>query len=204
MKFGTFVFDFGQVIGEFNNYDLTSHFVDNPEDAEIMKKVFFDREHWDLLDMGAITDDEVKVIFHRKLPERLHKAADNFYDNWIEVVPAVDGMEELIRELKANGAKLYILSNFSVQFAEHYGDSPIFGEILGLFDGLVFSGPIKTVKPDPKIFEYIINKYSLTPSECLFIDDNAANTAAGEKAGFVSYLFDGDTAALRRYIFDRE
>lgn len=201
MKYGTVVFDFGQVIGEFTKYDFASLFKLPDEDTELLKKVFFDRYHWDLLDRGAISDDEVKKIFHEKLPKRLHETADRFYDTWICVTPAVDGMDNLIKDLKADGVKLYLLSNFSEQFAKHYTDSPIFSELLGLFDGLVISGTIKTVKPSREIFEYTVNKYGLKPSECLFVDDNEKNIAAGSEVGFATYLFDGDSASLRSFIY---
>lgn len=204
MIFNTFVFDFGQVIGKFDEYELASHFAGNPEDIKLLREVFYDRSHWDLLDRGAVTDDEVKEIFHRKLPAHLHDCADSFYDNWIETVPVVDGMDVLIKDLKSAGAKLYLLSNISVQFSEHYVDSPWLKELFGLFDGLVFSGPIKIVKPQPEIFEYLTKKFAIDPKQSLFIDDNSANIEAGKKAGYQTYLFDGDSDALRRYIFDGE
>lgn len=201
MIFNTFVFDFGQVIGRFDEYELAAHFAGDPEDVSLLKEVFYDRSHWDLLDRGVVSDDEVKEMFHRRLPVRLHGSIDKFYDNWITAVPVVDGMDVLIKDLKAAGAKLYLLSNISVQFSEHYADSPWLKELFGLFDGLVFSGPIKLVKPQPEIFEYLTKKYALTPGQCLFIDDNSANIEAGKKAGYQTYLFDGDSAALRRYVF---
>ena len=124
MIFNTFVFDFGQVIGRFDEYELAAHFAGDPEDVSLLKDVFYDRSHWDLLDRGVVSDDEVKEMFHRRLPARLHGSIDKFYDNWITAVPVVDGMDVLIKDLKAAGAKLYLLSNISVQFSEHYADSP--------------------------------------------------------------------------------
>lgn len=201
MRYGTYIFDFGQVIGEFEKYDIVGHFIPAGEDCELLKSVFFARDHWDKLDRGAITDDEVKEMLKAKLPERLHAVSDALYDGWVAASPVVDGMDSLIRDLKNAGAKLYLLSNFSVQFAEHYNDSPVFGELLNLFDGLVISGTIKMVKPDHAIFEYLFKKYDLTPGECLFIDDNKANIEAGNREGLNTYLFDGDAEKLRGYIF---
>lgn len=201
MRYGTYIFDFGQVIGEFNKYDIVGRFVPDEEDRELVKSVFFARDHWDKLDRGAITDDEVKEMLKAKLPDRLHTVSDALYDGWVAASPVVDGMDSLIRDLKNAGAKLYLLSNFSVQFAEHYNDSPVFGELLNLFDGLVISGPIKMVKPDHAIFEYLFKKYDLTPGKCLFIDDNKANIEAGKREGLNTYLFDGDAEKLRDYIF---
>ena len=55
MRYGTYIFDFGQVIGEFEKYDIVGHFIPAGEDCELLKSVFFARDHWDKLDRGAMT-----------------------------------------------------------------------------------------------------------------------------------------------------
>ena len=75
------------------------------------------------------------------------------------------------------------------------------GELLSEFDGLVFSAPIHMVKPERRIFEHLLEKYSLEPKECTFIDDNADNIAAAKEIDINTYLFDGDAQRLREFIF---
>ena len=47
-----------------------------------------------------------------------------------------------------------------------------------------------TVKPEPRIYEILLERYGLDPAETLFIDDRAANIAAAEGLGIAGYLFD--------------
>ena len=108
-------------------------------------------------------------------------------------------MKELIFDLKKSGKKLYLLSNISCGFAESYRDTKWIAEILDLFDGLVFSGPIGIVKPSAEIFEHLLCKYDLKAEECLFIDDSQKNINGAMAAGINGYLFDGDAQKLRKY-----
>lgn len=196
-----FIFDLGRVIIDFDMAYMTSVYVKEPEDASLVEAVVFDRKYWNRLDEGSIEDDEMKADFCSRLPERLHKKACAVYDNWYMNLNPIKGMFELVRELKAMGKRLYLLSNISCLFAEKYREIPLLGELLSEFDGLVFSAPIRMVKPERRIFEHLLEKYSLEPKECTFIDDNADNIAAAKEIGINTYLFDGDAQRLREFIF---
>lgn len=45
---------------------------------------------------------------------------------------------------------------------------------------MVFSNDVKELKPGFKIYKHLIEKYSLRPENCIFIDDSAKNTKAAE------------------------
>jgi putative hydrolase of the HAD superfamily len=51
------------------------------------------------------------------------------------------------------------------------------------FDGGVISAHAKSSKPDSRIYKILIEKYSLIPEECLFIDDLEINVKAAENEG---------------------
>ena len=53
------------------------------------------------------------------------------------------------------------------------------------------------IKPDPKIYEYILEKYDINPAEAVFIDDNADNIEAAKKFGINTILFKGKEDADR-------
>ena len=76
------IFDFGQVIVHFDPIYMTSRYVKDENDINLVSDVVFDRLYWDELDMGTITDDEVVAGICERLPERLHNAAVNVYNNW--------------------------------------------------------------------------------------------------------------------------
>ncbi len=187
-----YIFDFGNVIVHFEPEYMTAKYVKNKEDIQLVSDVVFDLLYWDKLDEGTITDEEVIAGIRSRLPERLHSSAINVYEHWYENLPLIDDMVELIAQLKADGKKLFLLSNISIYFAENYHGNTEIKTVLDMFDGLVFSGPIGITKPNEPIFQYLLNKYNLNANECVFIDDKAENIKGAEKVGIKGILFNGN------------
>lgn len=193
-----YIFDFGNVLGEFYPDRLTAPFVSDEKEKRLISDVVFDRLYWDKLDVGSITDDEVRVEIRMRLPKELGDVGCLVYDNWIKTMTPVKGMQELIYDIHNNGNKIYLLSNISDGFAQNYKTVEWLNELFSLFDGLVMSGTIGMAKPDKKIFEYIIEIFNLNVTECLFIDDRFENLASAKILGINGYLFDGNADKLRK------
>ena len=189
------IFDFGQVLVRFDPNYMVTRYVTDKEDAALLEAVVFDRLYWDPLDAGTISDEEVVRLSKERLPERLHEACKKIYYNWIYNIPEIDGMRELLTDLRDGGCRLYLLSNICTYFASHSHEIPM----LSLLDGCVFSSTAGAVKPDREIFDHLLKKFSLAADECIFVDDRAENIEGGERAGIRGYVFDGDAAALRDY-----
>ena len=51
------------------------------------------------------------------------------------------------------------------------------------FDRLYFSCDLRMMKPDPAIFQYVLDAEGLDPAETLFIDDSPRNTEAAARLG---------------------
>ncbi len=199
-KLRNYIFDFGQVIVKFDTRYMTSVYVKNNNDIKLVEEVVFDRLYWDRLDAGNITDDEVKKGICSRLPDRLRKEACLVYDKWYENLNFISGMPELIKDIKKNGGKLYLLSNISDTFAQKYETVPKLKEVLGLFDGLVFSAPLGITKPNKEIFRYLLEKFNLKPEESVFVDDNEINVLSAHREGINVYLFNGNVNNLKRYL----
>ncbi len=195
MSFKNVIFDFGQVMVRFDPQYMTEQYLSG-DDVQLVADVVFDRLYWDKLDSGDISDEEVVAACRKRLPKRLWEAVDSVYYNWIYHLPAIDGMADVVRDLKARGARVFLLSNISEYFAAHVNEVPVLSE----FEGCVFSAVVGHVKPHRDIFEYICDKYSLNPSETVFVDDNAANIAGAESYGIKGYLFDGSAEKLRSFL----
>lgn len=88
---------------------------------------------------------------------------------------------EFVKECKAAGHNLYIISNWDP------ASFPIleakYQNFFDLFTGIVISGNIKILKPDPEIYDYLIETYSLDPVDCLFIDDRPENLIPAQDLG---------------------
>ena len=195
-----YIFDFGNVLGEFYPEKLTEPFVQDENIKKYISEVVFDRIYWDKLDLGTITDDEVKDGIKDRMPDDLKELACKVYDNWISSMTPVYGMQDLIFKISKTDKKLYLLSNISTGFADGYKNVKWIKELLSFFDGLVLSGTINMAKPNRDIFEYLLNTYNLKADECLFIDDNIENIKSAASIGIKTYLFDGDAQKLREYL----
>lgn len=193
--FKNFIFDFGQVIVKFEPEYMTSAYVKNAEDVKLVKDIVFDRLYWDKLDAGIITDEEVKKGISSRLPENLKDLACTVYDNWYYNLPIIDETVELIKKIKEKGGKLFLISNISKGFATNYNKVPKIKEIFDLFDGLVFSGPIKLAKPNKEIFNYALKKFDIKAEESIFFDDNKDNIAGADSVGIKGFLFDFNSIA---------
>jgi HAD superfamily hydrolase (TIGR01509 family) len=113
-----------------------------------------------------------------------------------------EGVIAFIERLKASGYKLYVLSNFSVDFQEVIEKNKL--DFFKLFDGVFVSAFYKLVKPEREIYETFLKKYGLSAQDCLFIDDNAANVEAAMNLGMKGFHFRGKTAELVKYVEELE
>lgn len=195
-KIKNVVFDYGNVLIEFIPKNMVSKYADSEEDAQLLASVVFDRLYWNKLDNGDITDQEVVADCRRRLPERLGEAAEQAYYNWIYNVPEIKGMRELTRYLKSRGIRLFILSNNTNYFVAHKDEF----SLLDVFDKMVFSAPIKKVKPNADIFDYLCEHCDITPEETVFVDDHPSNIRSARELGFDAYHFDGDASKLKEYL----
>ena len=193
------VFDLGNVLIRFDEENMVGKYVSDKEDALLLRTVILDRLYWDKLDAGTLSDEEAVEAFKTRLPERLWAVSKEIYYNWIYNIPPIEGMEELVRDLKReNRVRLFLLSNISTYFAENEAVLPI----LSLLEKRIYSAVCGMVKPNREMFEYLCKECDILPKETLFIDDNAANIAGAQAVGITGYLFDGDAKKLRAYIQD--
>lgn len=115
------------------------------------------------------------------------KEIDMFHSQWVKMIGGpIPGMPEFVSEMKAAGHGVYVLSNWSSEtFPLIKDEYPVFQ----LLDGIVISGYEGVTKPGPEIYNLFLKRYSLRASDCVFIDDNAANVAGAEAVGIRGIRF---------------
>ena len=94
---------------------------------------------------------------------------------------------DLLKRLKGEGYGIYGLTNWSAETIPLVYSKYNFFQ---LFDGIVVSGEEKVIKPDPKIYRILLERYNLTAENTLFIDDNSANIETAKQLGFQTIVFD--------------
>jgi 2-haloacid dehalogenase len=67
------------------------------------------------------------------------------------------------------------------------------------FEGIVVSGEERLVKPDPRIYQLLLDRYSVDPASALYIDDSARNVEAAEALGMHGWWF-RDPVGLREHL----
>ena len=185
MKYKNIVFDFGNVIGKFDGHYILRQFCSSEQDLELLFDVIF--SGWGELDKGTVDYNENIENVVRRVPARLEDTVRSFFRGWPEHIILIRQTADFIRELKDRKVPIYLLSNAPTYFAEWAQRI----DTLRLFDGIVFSAPLKMAKPEPEIYQYLFRTYDLKPEECFFIDDLEKNIRAAKEAGMDGIIFTG-------------
>lgn len=89
-----------------------------------------------------------------------------------------DGVEETLSKLKKAGKKLYVLSNSQEVFLKPELQKL---KIDRYFHGMVFSSQVGYSKPEPAIFEHLLQKYKLAKSESIYVGNDVDRDIVGAK-----------------------
>jgi len=105
----------------------------------------------------------------------------------------ISGTVDILAKLKSLNVPLYALSNWS---AETFPIALKRFEFLKWFKGVMLSGEVKLLKPDPRIFKLFLETLGIDPALTVYIDDRGPNVDAARACGMRGILFT-DAATLR-------
>ena len=173
------VFDLGNVLISFR----PSEYFDKKNYPEAIKATIlsdiFGSKEWAMLDNGEITTAEVIDAISLKSSLNKEEIA-HIFNLRTDLLFPLDKNVRLLPELKKQGFRLYFLSNFPLDIFEEIKTGYYFFKY---FDGGLISAEAKFSKPDSRIYKIFLEKYSLIPEECLYIDDIKINVEGAESAG---------------------
>ena len=190
-KIDTIIFDLGGVLVDWNpEYVYKKIFKGD------MKKVKWFLNHvctyeWNLQQDAGRTIEEAVKIKVSEYPE-YEDLIQLYYNQWHEMFSGpIQKNVNLFKKFKTAGFyNVYALTNWS---AQKWPKALELFPFLNDFDGVVVSGQEKTIKPHPKIYSIIINRFNLTPEKTLFIDDNLHNIEAANAFNFNTIHFKNTT-----------
>ena len=188
------IFDMGNMLLRYDPEVCLNRFVKREEDRALIRRELFEGPEWVQGDLGHITDEQRFDGVSRRVPQELHTELRQCAEQWHMCMEPVHGAKEFCAYAKEQGYRLYVLSNASSSFYQYF---PRFAPF-EYFDGLVVSCDIHIVKPDIRIYRYLLETYGLVPEECFFIDDMAANVEGAQKAGISGAVFGGDFEEIRK------
>lgn len=170
------IFDIGGVLLDWNPLELLKNMFDE-EIAQTLKKQMMDTKHWAELDRGTLSIEKAVECFSINVPN-LKNEIKYALNNFIDYIPVIDENVCILKKLHKKGYNLYVLSNFQEEAFEIARKK---FEFFALFDAMVVSAHIKMIKPEPDIYQYILDKYSLNPLETVFFDDSEPNIQMAKK-----------------------
>lgn len=186
------IFDVGSVLIGYRWRDMCLDEGWDEEMADKIGRAFFLNPLWPDFDAGIIRTKELLASVVEKYPD-LEEEARFFITGGKKMTVERPRVWELVKRLKEKGYKLYLLSNYSEElFAEHTEGLPF----LEFVDGGVISYEINKIKPNPPIYEHLMEKYQLKAEDCLFFDDRPENTEAARKLGMEAVTVEGGSEEL--------
>ncbi|HEU5060625.1 MAG TPA: HAD family phosphatase [Kofleriaceae bacterium] len=179
------VFDLGGVLIDWNPRHLYRKLL--PDDASV--EAFLAEvctADWNYQqDAGRAVADAVAEVSARH-PERAELIAA-YYERFEEMLGGpIEESVAVVAELAAAGVPLYALTNWS---RETFPIARRRFDFLQRFRGIVVSGEERAAKPDPRIYQILLERYRLDPASCLFIDDVARNAEGARAAGMQAIVY---------------
>jgi len=147
------------------------------------------------LERGEITEDEFldrlsdgleTILGHRP---HLHRFRHMFFD----ALDPNEPMLELMRELKASGLKMALLTNNVREW------EPLWRSMLPvdeIFEEIVDSAFVGCRKPEARIYELTLEGIGMPAEACLFIDDLQTNVEGARAAGMNAVHFRDNEQAI--------
>jgi 2-haloacid dehalogenase len=189
----TVVFDLGGVLIDWDPRHLYRELFDDAEEMESFLAEVTTAEWNAHQDAGRPWTEAIEILVAEH-PER-RELIEAFHRRWPEMLAGeIPGAVDVLAELRAGGVRLVALSNWS---AETFPTARERFDFLAWFEGIVISGEVGVNKPDPRIFEHLVERFGIAPAAALFIDDSPANVDAARALGFSAIRFT-DATALRR------
>ncbi len=180
------ILDFGAVLLDWNPHYVFDAYFGSAEKADWFLKNICTGQWNAQMDAGKPFAEGVREL--TALYTEWAEAIALYQKDWLKMIgEETPGMYELECELKARGYGLYGLTNWSMETFPLVWDRRIFT----ILDGMVVSGAEGVVKPDPAIYRLLLERYSLTPGDCLFVDDNIANVLGARAVGIPAVQFTG-------------
>lgn len=181
------VFDVGDVLIRFRYRDHMRDLGFSEDVIETLSRDMVLTEFWSLMDQGVKMEKDAVEHFSTLMPT-LRREIEYFWQNTEGLVEEYPYSTPLIRKLKAEGYKVYLLSNYPKETAERHW--PTFSFVPET-DGYIISAFEKMIKPDPAFYRLLFTRFGLVPEECLFIDDREKNLVGAKEVGMETILFTG-------------
>ncbi len=162
-----------------------------PASARQLANAIFHHQDWQAFDRGTAELPSVIDRTARRLGlprQAVHGLMASIAEHLAPIPETVDLLARLVRRReRQSDIRLYFLSNMPEPYARVLEQRHHF---LAWFDGGVFSGDVKLIKPQPAIYQLLQTRYALDPGTTVFIDDLMTNIEAAREHGWRGIHFE--------------
>lgn len=179
------VFDLGGVVFDWQPDKIISSLFDDEKVKQLVKKQIFQHPDWLELDRGTLAT-ELAIQRGVDRTQLSYEKISQLFNAVPRSLTPLKETVELLYSLEKTPNKLFILSNMHYASMDYLEQNNSFWH---LFDGKVFSCQIHKIKPEPEIYQHLLNEYKLEASKTIFIDDMPENLQAASKFSIKTVLF---------------
>jgi FMN phosphatase YigB (HAD superfamily) len=176
----TIIFDFGDI------------FINLDKEATLSGLQKLGMKEWnsefDRLNLLFETGDITKAEFLAGLQQQLPDAdVTEILEAWNAVLADFPLYRLEFLQMLSKKYRLFLLSNtdsIHIETFENTTGMSFYSDFYQCFEKVYFSFEVGMRKPNPEIFQYLINKHELSPKRTLFVDDKKENTDSAAQLGF--------------------
>lgn len=186
------IFDIGNVLVDYCWKEHIARFGFTGETLERIGDAMMRSPQWNEIDRGVWSNEELLKAFIQNAPE-LEKEIQLVFSDLSTLVRERPYSVEWIRSLKKEGYRTYCLSNYSYRVETEAAHALSF---LKELDGGILSYKVHQIKPDPKIYQTLMERYGLKAEESVFLDDSPANIETARELGMQGILVTSQEQAV--------
>lgn len=149
------IFDIGNVILNFNLLNVLSAFTDNKDEQKFILDNIINSPEWlgnALIDTGYIKKEDAIEIVKDRTNHANDKLVSDFWNTYNDYALVDENVIDLIKKLKNNNYKIYLLSNINPYTHDFVKTSGLFD----LVDGCALSYLEHKIKPYESIYNTLI------------------------------------------------
>ena len=196
-KIDNIIFDLGNVIINIDYQSTINAFEKiGITDAKDFYSKSSQKNIFDKLEIGKITREDFVLEIQKNIPKTSKAEIINAWNAIIKDLP--QSRVNLLKDLK-NKFSIFLLSNTNTIHIDYIFENigkDRYQEFYNLFDKVYYSYEVKLRKPDPNIFELVIEENNLNVKNTLFIDDSIQHINSAKKIGLQTYHLNNKIESL--------
>jgi len=181
----TVIFDFGGVLLRWKPEEIIREFYADEVLRDALRSAVFQHPDWIEMDRGTLSETVAAQRFAARMgrpPEEIRKLLEHVRNS----LTPIDESFAIANTLARRGIRLYALSNMPASTFAYLRNRY---DCWDVFKGIVISGEVGMIKPEPGIFNYITRHYGLVAARTVFVDDHLPNIESGSRLGFRTIQF---------------